>query len=178
MSAFHLGAAAAFFMANWTAVLTAAVLYWMGISLGIGMGYHRLLTHRSFKAPKAVEYFLAVCGTLTLEGGPISWVGTHRVHHQKSDRDGDPVPRHRRIDLPPNPLPDLSHLPEPVPGDPGPDLAEPHEAMDDDEQEMPTLALPAPEDAARDEAAERGGSESLSGMEREPDLLTRRDRKR
>lgn len=95
MSAFHLGAAAALFMANWTAVLTAAVLYWMGISLGIGMGYHRLLTHRSFKTPKAVEYFLAVCGTLTLEGGPISWVGTHRVHHQKSDRDGDPhSPRH------------------------------------------------------------------------------------
>jgi fatty-acid desaturase len=95
MSAFHVGAVAAFFMASWPAVVTAAILYWIAISMGIGMGYHRLLTHRSFKAPKPVEYFLAICGTLTLEGGPISWVGTHRVHHQKSDRDGDPhSPRH------------------------------------------------------------------------------------
>jgi len=90
MALLHVGAVAALFTVNWQAVLTAAVLYWMGISLGIGMGYHRLLTHRSFKTSKAVEYFLAVCGTLTLEGGPISWVGTHRLHHQKSDREGDP----------------------------------------------------------------------------------------
>jgi stearoyl-CoA desaturase (delta-9 desaturase) len=40
--------------------------------------------------PKLVEYFMAVCGTLTLEGGPISWVATHRIHHQKSDKEGDP----------------------------------------------------------------------------------------
>jgi stearoyl-CoA desaturase (delta-9 desaturase) len=59
------------------------------------MGYHRLLTHRGYKVPKPIEYFLAVCGTLTLEGGPIFWVGTHRVHHQYSDQDGDPhSPRH------------------------------------------------------------------------------------
>jgi len=90
MGALHVGAVAALFVASWPAVVTAAILYWMGISLGIGMGYHRLLTHRSFKVPKPIEYFLAVCGTLTLEGGPISWVGTHRVHHQKSDREGDP----------------------------------------------------------------------------------------
>ena len=50
------------------------------------MGYHRLHTHRGFKTSKAFEYFLAVCGTLTLEGGPIFWVATHRVHHQHSDQ--------------------------------------------------------------------------------------------
>jgi stearoyl-CoA desaturase (delta-9 desaturase) len=54
------------------------------------MGYHRLLTHRSFDPPKAIEYFLAICGTLALEGGPISWVATHRIHHQFSDQPGDP----------------------------------------------------------------------------------------
>jgi len=58
--------------------------------MGIGMGYHRLLTHRGFKTPKWVEYFLAICGTLALEGGPIFWVATHRVHHQLSDKTGDP----------------------------------------------------------------------------------------
>jgi stearoyl-CoA desaturase (delta-9 desaturase) len=54
------------------------------------MGYHRLLTHRGYKTPKWIEYFLATCGTLALEGGPIFWVATHRIHHQKSDQEGDP----------------------------------------------------------------------------------------
>jgi stearoyl-CoA desaturase (delta-9 desaturase) len=54
------------------------------------MGYHRLLTHRGYKTPKWVEYFLTICGTLALEGGPIFWVATHRIHHQYSDKDGDP----------------------------------------------------------------------------------------
>jgi stearoyl-CoA desaturase (delta-9 desaturase) len=87
---FHLGAIAAFFFFNWPAFLTAVGLYWVSLSLGIGVGYHRLLTHRSFQAPKFIEYFVAVCGTLALEGGPIAWVATHRIHHQFSDKPGDP----------------------------------------------------------------------------------------
>ena len=87
---FHVGAIAAFFYFDWKSVITAALLYWMCIGWGIGMGYHRLLTHRSYKVPKALEYFFAICGTLTLEGGPIFWVATHRVHHQRSDMPGDP----------------------------------------------------------------------------------------
>jgi fatty-acid desaturase len=86
----HLGAIAALFMFSWTALATAIFLYWMATGLGISMGYHRLHTHRSYKVPTALEYFFAVCGTLTLEGGPIFWVATHRVHHQNSDQDGDP----------------------------------------------------------------------------------------
>jgi stearoyl-CoA desaturase (delta-9 desaturase) len=54
------------------------------------MSYHRLLTHRGYSTPLWMEYFLTICGTLALEGGPIFWVATHRVHHQKSDREGDP----------------------------------------------------------------------------------------
>jgi stearoyl-CoA desaturase (delta-9 desaturase) len=54
------------------------------------MGYHRLHTHRSYKVPVALEYFFAVCGTLALEGGPIFWAATHRLHHQRSDQPGDP----------------------------------------------------------------------------------------
>jgi fatty-acid desaturase len=90
MAAFHVGAIAALFFFSWKAVLAAAVLYMFAINMGIGMGYHRLLTHRGFKTPKSVEYFLAVCGTLALEGGPIFWVATHRLHHQLSDKTGDP----------------------------------------------------------------------------------------
>jgi stearoyl-CoA desaturase (delta-9 desaturase) len=54
------------------------------------MGYHRLHTHRGFKTYKLFDYFLAICGTLTLEGGPIFWVATHRMHHQYSDQELDP----------------------------------------------------------------------------------------
>ncbi len=87
---FHLGAVAALFMFSWPAFAIALFLYWMCTGLGISMGYHRLHTHRSYQVPLALEYFFAVCGTLTLEGGPIFWVATHRIHHQKSDRSGDP----------------------------------------------------------------------------------------
>ncbi len=90
MMAFHIGAVAAFFFFTWKAVFLAALLWWISGSLGIGMGYHRLLTHRGYKTPKWVEYFLTLCATLALEGGPIFWVATHRIHHQFSDQDGDP----------------------------------------------------------------------------------------
>jgi stearoyl-CoA desaturase (delta-9 desaturase) len=94
MVAFHLGALAALFMFSWTALVTAVVIYFFAINVGIGMGYHRLLTHRGYKTPKWVEYCLAICGTLAFEGGPIFWVATHRVHHQNSDKPGDPHTPH------------------------------------------------------------------------------------
>ena len=87
---FHVQAFAAFYSFTWTNLIVAAVLYWVAVGLGISMGYHRLHTHRGFKAPRLFEYFLAVCGTLTLEGGPIFWVATHRQHHQHSDQVLDP----------------------------------------------------------------------------------------
>ncbi len=90
MFLFHAGALAAFFFITWKALMVAAILWWVTGSLGIGMGYHRLLTHRGYKTPKWVEYVMTVCATLTLEGGPIFWVATHRIHHQFSDKDGDP----------------------------------------------------------------------------------------
>jgi sn-1 stearoyl-lipid 9-desaturase len=90
MVAFHVGAIAALFFFTWKALALALVLWWVAGSLGIGMGYHRLLTHRGYKTPKWLEYFLTVCGTLALEGGPIGWVATHRVHHQNTDKEGDP----------------------------------------------------------------------------------------
>ena len=87
---FHVQAIAAFFSFTWTNLIVAAVLYWMSVGLGISMGYHRLHTHRGFSTSKAFEYVLAVCGTLTLEGGPIFWVAIHRLHHQHSDQQLDP----------------------------------------------------------------------------------------
>ena len=90
MAVFHVGALAALFFIDYGAILTALVLYVVAGMLGIGMGYHRLLTHRGYKTYKWVEYLLTWCATLALEGGPIFWVATHRIHHQHSDHEGDP----------------------------------------------------------------------------------------
>jgi fatty-acid desaturase len=87
---FHVCAIAALFMFSWKALVFALLMWWIAESLGIGMGFHRLLTHRGYKTPKSMEYCLTVCGTLALQGGPIGWVATHRLHHQNSDKEGDP----------------------------------------------------------------------------------------
>lgn len=95
LALFHVGAIGALFFFSWTNLIVTAVVYWIAVGWGISMGYHRLHTHRGYKVPKAIEYFLAVCGTLALEGGPIYWVAAHRCHHQHSDTDLDPhTPRH------------------------------------------------------------------------------------
>ena len=90
MLLFHVGAIAALFFFSWKALAIAVLLYWVAGSLGIGMGYHRLLTHRGYKTPRWLEYVLTTCGTLALEGGPIAWVATHRIHHQNTDKEADP----------------------------------------------------------------------------------------
>ncbi|MSO30359.1 MAG: acyl-CoA desaturase [Acidobacteria bacterium] len=87
---FHVQAIRALFDFSWPRLGVLVVLYWVAGGLGITMGYHRLHTHRGFKTPKWFEYFLAICGTLALEGGPIFWVAVHRQHHQYSDEPLDP----------------------------------------------------------------------------------------
>ena len=86
----HCGTVGALFFWSWPGLITAVILYWVAGSLGIGMGIHRLITHRGYKVPKLVEYFLVTCGTLAIEGGPIQWVVTHRIHHAHTDQHGDP----------------------------------------------------------------------------------------
>ena len=88
--AFHIGAIAALFFFTWQAFFVAVALWWIAGGIGVGMGYHRLLTHRGYKTPKWMEYLLTLCGTLSLEGGPIFWVAIHRKHHQNTDKEGDP----------------------------------------------------------------------------------------
>jgi sn-1 stearoyl-lipid 9-desaturase len=91
-SSLHVGALFALLPSNfnWQAVGICLFLYWLTGCLGITLGFHRLITHRSFQTPKWVEYFLAFCGTLTCQGGPIAWVGMHRIHHLHSDQEQDP----------------------------------------------------------------------------------------
>ncbi len=94
MGLFHVGAFAALFFFSWKNLLAFVVMYFLAINVGIGMGYHRLLTHRGYRVPRWLELIISGCGTLALEGGPIFWVATHRVHHQFSDHEGDPHTPH------------------------------------------------------------------------------------
>jgi sn-1 stearoyl-lipid 9-desaturase len=58
--------------------------------LGITLGYHRLLAHRALRLPKLLERAIVLGGYLALQGSPMVWVGVHRLHHWKPDREGDP----------------------------------------------------------------------------------------
>jgi stearoyl-CoA desaturase (delta-9 desaturase) len=74
-------------------VVVFATLYVL-TGLGVTVGFHRLFTHRSFKARPAVRAILAVLGSAAIEGPVISWVADHRKHHAFSDRPGDPHSPH------------------------------------------------------------------------------------
>jgi stearoyl-CoA desaturase (Delta-9 desaturase) len=62
--------------------------------LGITVGYHRLFTHGSFRAARPIRVFMAIAGSMAVEGSVISWVANHRRHHAYADRDGDPHSPH------------------------------------------------------------------------------------
>jgi len=91
MVAVHLLAALALLPRFWSlpALATLLVLYWVTACLGVTIGYHRLLSHRSFRVPRWLERFFATCGALSCQHGPIDWVGLHRHHHKFSDTEAD-----------------------------------------------------------------------------------------
>jgi stearoyl-CoA desaturase (Delta-9 desaturase) len=92
------------------ATLTAIVLFWNSLvrpadlaiaavmylltAVGITVGFHRLLTHRSFQTPKWLEYTFAVLGSMAVQGPVIAWVADHRKHHAHTDEEGDPHSPH------------------------------------------------------------------------------------
>src|SRR2546423_3595219 len=78
---------------HWQDVVVFTVTY-LSIGVGVTVGFHRLFTHRSFKAAPAVRATLAILGSAAAEGAVIEWVATHRQHHQFSDAEGDPHSPH------------------------------------------------------------------------------------
>lgn len=74
-------------------LVIAAAMY-LFTAVGITVGFHRLLTHRSFQTQKPVEYLFAVLGSMAVQGPVISWVADHRKHHAHTDKDGDPHSPH------------------------------------------------------------------------------------
>jgi sn-2 palmitoyl-lipid 9-desaturase len=91
LATFHVLAVSAFWYFSWSALCVAILLHWLFGSIGICLGYHRLLSHRSLQVPKWLEYAIAVIGALAIQGGPIFWVAGHRLHHAHTeDENRDP----------------------------------------------------------------------------------------
>jgi fatty-acid desaturase len=90
-AAIHAIAFTAFRHFSWMGLALALLGWWVSGSLGICFTYHRLLTHRGFRVPKPIEYLGTVFGMLASEGGAISWVAMHRIHHAKSDKPGQDI---------------------------------------------------------------------------------------
>ncbi|HEV7459772.1 MAG TPA: acyl-CoA desaturase, partial [Solirubrobacteraceae bacterium] len=70
-----------------------AVLY-LASGIGVTVGFHRLLTHRSFETHRPLKYAFAVMGSLSVQGPVITWVADHRKHHAHTDEEGDPHSPH------------------------------------------------------------------------------------
>jgi stearoyl-CoA desaturase (Delta-9 desaturase) len=86
-----------------------AVVFYLVTGLGVTVGFHRLLTHRSFTAAPALRVVLAIAGSMAFEGEVVGWVATHRRHHAFTDRPGDPHSPYRYGTSLPGQLRGLAH---------------------------------------------------------------------
>jgi stearoyl-CoA desaturase (delta-9 desaturase) len=80
-------------LVDWSDLAVLGIMYVL-TGYGVTLGFHRLLTHRSFQTFKPVEYTLAALGSMAVQGPVMSWVADHRKHHAHTDQDGDPHSPH------------------------------------------------------------------------------------
>ena len=78
---------------GWTSLGVLAAMYVISV-MGVTLGFHRLLTHRSFATYKPVQYALAILGSMAVQGPVMNWVADHRKHHAHTDQEGDPHTPH------------------------------------------------------------------------------------
>jgi len=83
----------------WNKIVTPADLIiaftmYLVTGLGVTIGFHRLLTHRSFQTFRPIQYFFAILGSMSVQGPVITWTADHRKHHAHTDEEGDPHSPH------------------------------------------------------------------------------------
>jgi stearoyl-CoA desaturase (Delta-9 desaturase) len=78
---------------DWSDLAVLAIMY-VVCGLGVTVGFHRLLTHRSFQTYKPIQYAFATLGSMAVQGPVIAWVADHRKHHAHTDEEGDPHSPH------------------------------------------------------------------------------------
>lgn len=74
---------------HWSDLVLLAIMYSL-VGLGVTVGFHRMLTHRSFRPHPVVKFLLLVLGSMSIEGPALDWAATHIKHHAQADRPGDP----------------------------------------------------------------------------------------
>lgn len=74
---------------HWSDIVLLVTMYSL-VALGVTVGFHRMLTHRSFQPHPIVKFILLVLGSMSFEGSALEWAATHVKHHAKADREGDP----------------------------------------------------------------------------------------
>lgn len=84
------GIAYAIYFSEYSLLFVSLITYWIIGVLGINIGYHRLLSHRSFKTHWFWEQLFSIIGVITVVGSPLAWVAVHRQHHRSAERPGDP----------------------------------------------------------------------------------------
>src|SRR5436190_15770535 len=80
-------------LVGWSDIVVLALMYAV-TGFGVTVGFHRLLTHRSFSTHLPVQHAWAILGSMAVQGPVISWVADHRKHHAHTDREGDPHSPH------------------------------------------------------------------------------------
>jgi sn-2 palmitoyl-lipid 9-desaturase len=95
MAAFHLAALFSPLFFTWEGLAVSLLLVVVAGQVGIALGYHRLICHRSYRAAWPLRPLFALLGVLACMGGPLTWCSIHRLHHRHSDRDEDPQASHR-----------------------------------------------------------------------------------
>ena len=91
--AIHLLAIPVFWIYNLSSIFTFLFLWFATGCWGITVGYHRMISHRSFSAPAWIRAFHMFWASISLQQGPISWARQHRAHHKYSDTMADPHPQ-------------------------------------------------------------------------------------
>lgn len=85
-----IGITYAIYFREYSLLFVSLITYWIIGILGINIGYHRLLSHRSFKTHWFWEQLFSLIGVITVVGSPLAWVAVHRQHHRSAERPGDP----------------------------------------------------------------------------------------
>ena len=80
-------------LVDWSDLAVMLIMYVI-TGYGVTLGFHRLLTHRSFQTHKALEYGFAALGSMAVQGPVMTWVADHRKHHAHTDQEGDPHSPH------------------------------------------------------------------------------------
>lgn len=75
---------------HWLFCISLFLVFFVPIQLGVTVGFHRLMTHQSFETTPTLRAILSALGSMAGQGPVIFWVALHRMHHEFSDKEGDP----------------------------------------------------------------------------------------